>query len=71
MMLIHGLPDPQGSNGNKTRSHRVEERKVVEAGLIPSLTKLDLTDRGGERIQENRSTELGERTTTSFCFSCH
>lgn len=53
MTLVHRLPDPQGSKGNKMRIRCVEERRAVDGWLNPSLAKLDLTNHSGERVQGN------------------
>ena len=68
MMVIHRLPDPQGSEGNKIGCQNMEDSRVANGLLIPSLVKLDLTDPGGREYKGTEAQSWEEGVLPHFAF---
>ena len=54
MMVIRRLPDPQGSEGNKIGCQNMEDSRVANGLLIPSLVKLISQTLVGESTREQK-----------------
>lgn len=68
MMIICGLPDPQGLEGNKLGCQNIEESRVANGLLIPSPVQVDLTDPGGREYKGTESQSWEEGVLPHFAF---